>query len=209
MRLAIVSAALLAGAGLLGAQTVPQDKAEVTQTLIQPGAHGQGTAGMENLKPGSPGQLDARLQRQMQQATAMMTSCPVALRARQAGAVLERQAADRLLPGLAQWIRLQVAGRGKRRITAVNVTVRGYTDKSRMLDAGGAPATPDGAATVDVALPQTAGADDSVLVRLPGLTAVSFVDVNSVTYADGSTWKLGPESYCRTPVDGMMLAGGR
>jgi len=40
---------------------------------------------------------------------------------------------------------------------------------------------------------------------VPGLSAVSMIDLNSVTYSDGSTWKLAAGSVCSSRIDPMML----
>jgi hypothetical protein len=53
----------------------------------------------------------------------------------------------------------------------------------------------------------TAGDNKDVFADLwvPGMTAVHSIELNSVTYADGSAWKLPAGPACRTIPDPMML----
>jgi hypothetical protein len=37
---------------------------------------------------------------------------------------------------------------------------------------------------------------------------VGVIDLNSVTFADGSTWKIAQGQSCRVWVDGLMLVSG-
>jgi hypothetical protein len=91
-------------------------------------------------------------------------------------------------------------------VVAANITVRGYAGTPRFTpiespdqDAGKA------ARTLDVAFAPAQGRETSTDIALAGFSAVTVVDLNSITYADGSTWKLNAAGSCRTRIDGTML----
>jgi len=60
-----------------------------------------------------------------------------------------------------------------------------------------------------VKFPNQPGREAAADVTVPGLSGVTTIELNSVTYADGSTWKLAGGSVCRSPIDGFMLIGNR
>jgi hypothetical protein len=67
----------------------------------------------------------------------------------------------------------------------------------------------DAARTLDVSFPANTSKDNSAILWVPGLTAVQAIELNSLTYADGSTWKIASGNVCRSPVDALMLVGNR
>jgi hypothetical protein len=67
----------------------------------------------------------------------------------------------------------------------------------------------DATRTLDVAFPAGSDKNASADLWVPGMSAVYSIDLVSVTYADGSTWKLAAGKTCHTPIDGVMLVGGR
>ena len=141
-------------------------------------------------------------------------SCPVSLRAKQA------PGGDRMVvngvprTGIAQNLHLTVSAPDSKRIVAANVTVRGFTKKPRVMPTMANQDTGDAAKTLDVRFPTSpepassdpASSDKEISADLavPGLTAVTVIDLNSVTYADGSNWKLAAGSTCRSWIDGFM-----
>ena len=65
-----------------------------------------------------------------------------------------------------------------------------------------------GAAEATKILTVSFSADDgsaSADVHVPGFTSVSSVELQQVTYADGSTWKMSSSSFCRVAPDPLML----
>ena len=132
--------------------------------------------------------------------------CPVSLHARQ------MPGADRWVVNgvsvkpLAQRLRLTATAPHTGPIVAANITVRGYAGSPRFTPVG--PANQDAgdsARTLDVAFPSGAGREASTDIALAGFSAVTVIDLNSITYSDGSRWKLNAGSSCRTWIDGMML----
>ena len=46
-------------------------------------------------------------------------------------------------------------------------------------------------------------------LTLPGFAGVSSIALDSVTYSDGSTWKMEAKSGCRVVPDPLLLVAGR
>lgn len=137
--------------------------------------------------------------------------CPVSVHAQQSSTATAMEV-DTIRPkGLAQLLHLTLAKPDSSRITKATVRVRGLLPKTRAtltpMTLGADPS--DAVRTLDVVFP--AGSDKNAAADLwvPGLSAVYSIDLVSVTYADGSTWKLAEGKTCRTPIDGVMLVGGR
>lgn len=152
---------------------------------------------------------DASLQKTAIQLAAAADNCPVSLRAQQ------MPGGDRIVvngvpsKAVAQMLHLTASAPGTRQVTAANITVRGYGNKARFLPAGLTNQdTGDAAKTMDVNFAAKGDRDASTDVSLAGFSAVTAIDVSSVTYSDGSTWKLAAGKACRTWIDGFMLVAG-
>jgi hypothetical protein len=113
------------------------------------------------------------------------------------------------MKGIAQSLHLTVANPDSRHVVAANITVRGFKDKGRVIQVLSNLGSYDAERTVDVSFPAGTGREASANLSVPGFSAVSLIDLNSVTYSDGSNWKLAPGSSCRSWVDGLMLAGSQ
>jgi hypothetical protein len=133
-------------------------------------------------------------------------NCPVSLHAEQMPGG-DRRAVNGA-PGktLAQMLHLTLTAPHSGPVIAANITVRGYTGKARSTpvglsnqDAG------NSARTLDVAFAPAQGGEASTDIALAGFSAVTVVELNSITYSDGSRWKLSAGSSCRTWIDGTML----
>jgi hypothetical protein len=138
-------------------------------------------------------------------ANASANSCPISLHARHApgGDMMEVNGKRVQNPG--QRLHLSISESNSRRIVAANVTVRGFSDKARSMPAMSTENSSDAAKNIDVRFPYATNKESSTELAVPGLTAVTVIDLNSVTYSDGSTWKLAAGSSCRSWVDGLML----
>jgi hypothetical protein len=132
-------------------------------------------------------------------------TCPVSLHARHAGGGEMWKVDGVPINGISQMLHLIVTNPDSRRVVAANVTVRGFADKGRLLPAMSTQDGSDAAKTLDVKFPSGPGKETTTELRVPGLTAVTVIDLNSVTYSDGSSWKLAPGNSCRSWVDGLML----
>jgi hypothetical protein len=146
----------------------------------------------------------------------LASGCPVSLRAKQSAAALARQVNDGRQQddsarpeGIAQLLHLIVSSPGTRRVITANVTVHGFANRGRVVETLSTRDDTDAAKTFDVQFAAGPGREISTDLWVPGLSAVGSIDVNSVTYDDGSTWKLAAGGSCRVPIDGVMLIGSR
>jgi hypothetical protein len=173
--IAFVSIALSLGSTLLTAQTAVAPGIQVSQTVV--------------LTLASPA-----------------ANCPVSLRAQQMPGGDRRVVNGASVKPLAQRLHLTATAPHSGPIVAANITVRGYTGKPRFTPVGTSDQDAgDSARTLDVAFAPARGRDASTDIALAGFSAVKVVDLNSITYSDGSTWKLNAGSSCRTWIDGTML----
>jgi hypothetical protein len=202
-RAAGVSFAMLLGLMIVSAQTPNQNQLQgiVQKTTTAP----DGTT-VWTTRTMSP----AEIQKATAQIAPMIDACPISLHAQQSSAATRREVgSDVPRPkGIAQSLHLIVANPDSRRIVQANVTVRGFADKARIVQTMSSSDSPDAAKTMDVRFPAGSGKEFSADLRVPGLTAVSAIDLNSVTYADGSIWKLAAGSSCRSWINGLMLVSG-
>jgi hypothetical protein len=142
-------------------------------------------------------------------------SCPVALRAQQGVDITRREVGDLhpsrdlVLKDGGQLIHLLMTNPDARHIVAANVTVRGLTEKKRLVETLTTDESSDAAKTMDVRFAPGTGKEISTSLRLPGFSAVQTVELNSVTYDDGSLWKVAAGNVCRSQVDPLMLVDMR
>ena len=209
-RAAVVWFALLSGSSILAAQT----------TMGQPGFATQGMAVIQKTSPASdgpatwatgtssPAQAPAGVALQMSEMAQPMNGCPVTLRAghNPGGDTMEVNGVR--TGSVAQMLHLSVANRDSRPIVAANVTVHGLANKPRLTKTQPDHNTADAAKTLDVQFAAGTGKEVAADLTVPGLSAATAIELNSVTYADGSTWKLAG-SFCRAPIDGVMRIGDR
>lgn len=113
--------------------------------------------------------------------------------------------------GPAQSLHLVLTHRGSQPVTGATVTVRGLTARGRVAraladpDPVGQKHNADAARALAVIFVAGPNGEVSADLRVPDLTAVLAIDLDSLTYADGSTWKLSPGKTCRTVPDPLML----
>jgi hypothetical protein len=131
-------------------------------------------------------------------------SCPVSLYARQAPGGERMMVNGVPVKASAQKLHLIVTSPNSKRVVAANVTVHGFANKGRVVQTMSTQDPSDAAKTFDVSFP--AGPREiSTDLAVPGFSGVSVIDLNSVTYSDGSTWKLTVGSACSSRIDPMML----
>jgi len=185
----LVSFAILFGAAMLPAQT----------------AASWGVAGMEGI--GNPPQTQTVITQLPPQSNA----CPVSVQARQAASWNRMEVGNDHPKGPAQRLHLTLVNPKPKQITGATVTVRGLTPKTRVtltpMAVDSAPS--DAAKTLNVTFPDGTGKEVSADLWVPGLSAANSIDLTSVTYADGSTWKLAAGHTCHATIDGFMLIGTR
>jgi hypothetical protein len=91
------------------------------------------------------------------------------------------------------------------RMVEATVTVHGTTAKGQVLPADtGQDASGDIVKTLTVRLAADGEPEVSGDIRLPGFTSTRMVDLQSVAYDDGSTWKLSGTETCHVPPDMVM-----
>jgi hypothetical protein len=132
--------------------------------------------------------------------------CPVALHARQLAWGGTLAARNGRSSGIGQWLHLTLTSPDSKPITGATVTVRGLTPKGRVTRTVANKDEPDRAVkTLSLTFSDGAGKTASSDLWIPGMTAAQAIDLNSVTYADGSTWKLPGNATCRIAPDPLML----
>jgi len=152
-------------------------------------------------------------------------TCPVMLAARQSSAAFARQVRGGEAPGggepivkqdgdvaikdVTQRLHLSARGPDSKRIVAAGILVHGYSNKARFMPIFSTDKDYDAAKILNVRFSPESAHEDSADVSVPGLAAVGVIDLNSVTFADGSTWKIAQGQSCRVWVDGLMLVSGR
>jgi hypothetical protein len=134
--------------------------------------------------------------------------CPVFLRAQHTadGGLLN---VDKRRPERpAQLLHLTLTNPDSRQIVAARVRVHGLSGKGRVTQTMSGADRPDAASTIEVQLVQRSGKEAYGDLRVPNMTAVLSIDLNSVTYADGSTGSFTGHDACRVVPDKLMLIAG-
>lgn len=89
-------------------------------------------------------------------------------------------------PVLEQRIRLDLTNRNPTKITSAQITVHGLSQKGRFIETSTPEA--DMAKTIQLSLDLKGDGQSSNVLWLTRFAVITRVDINSVTYADGSTW---------------------
>ncbi len=139
------------------------------------------------------------------------TACPVGMRAQHVtglGAAIAVEGKKRVGP--VQEIHLTLSNSKPKDIVGAEITVHGFNGKAHMTPARTAQAEPS-EITKTIRLKLTVGGkeDASTDLSLNAFSAVSLVDLDSVNYADGSTWRSSDLQTCHVVPDGMMLISSR
>jgi hypothetical protein len=137
--------------------------------------------------------------------------CPVSFRAQQSG-VGNMMEVDHSRPkGIAQRLHLTLTNQKSIRVASATVIARGLTPQTRAtlapLTVGGDPS--NAAKTLDIAFPGGLDKAGSMDLWVPGFSAVYSVDLISLNYADGSTWKVDAGLTCRAQIDPILFISGR
>ncbi len=207
-RAAAVLFAFLFGSAALAAQTATADQAQL-QTLTQMTAAAPSPATGPTAPAGSPAQPQSRLAVAMEQIAQLLNGCPVTLRAQHAPGGDSMMVNGIHVKGPAQALHLIVTNRDSRQVVAANLTVWGFSGNPRLAQTLTTHNASEAARTLDVRFAGAPGKETSADFAVPGLTASTAIVLNSVTYADGSTWKLAPGGSCWASVDGVMRIGDR
>jgi hypothetical protein len=107
--------------------------------------------------------------------------------------------------GLYQQIHLTMNNLASHEIVSAQITAHGYSNKQKMRELASASQGPDLSKSMDLVLDVKGKGHASSDLSFHHFTAVSFIDVNSITYADGSMWRAPSAGACRVIPDGVML----
>ena len=145
-------------------------------------------------------------------------SCPIGMQARHgaglpvamsAGPSINGSPIDPNSPAFtherAQRIHLTMTNLLSREIVSAQFVVHGYSNKGRALNLANSSPEPDLAKTVDVVLDVKGKSEASSDLSLSRFTAVTSIDLNSITYADGNTWHTPSRQACSITPDLIML----
>jgi hypothetical protein len=140
--------------------------------------------------------------------------CPIAMRAKQGvgGHLSEAQKGQRTEMFAAHLHLGLDDGHSKSapQMLKATVIVHGLNGRQRVLpltDAADGSADIIRTFTVNLAPQEEAGMSGELL--LPGFTAARLIELKSVTYSDGSTWKFSDQSTCSTAPDMLMPVASR
>lgn len=106
---------------------------------------------------------------------------------------------------MAQRVRLTMTNLLPHKIVGAQFVVHGFSNKRRAINLQNAAQSPDLAKTIDVVLEMKEKGEASRDLALSRFTAVTSIDLNSITYADGSTWHASSPDACSVTPDMMML----
>jgi hypothetical protein len=135
----------------------------------------------------------------------LQNSCPIDMRAQQGtnGTMLSVENARP--KGLAQLLHLTVTNSKPVGIVAAEITVHGFTAKGRAMPAlSWRSDSAEATKTFDLRLSVDAKQDASTDLWVRAFTAISFIELNSVTYSNGSSWHSSPKTTCQVELDGLM-----
>jgi hypothetical protein len=104
-----------------------------------------------------------------------------------------------------QRIQLTMTNPSPKEIVSAQLTVYGFSDKWRGLPLVGEEDTPDLRKRVNLVLNVKGNDHASSDLSLHRFTSVAYVDLDSLTYADGATWKASSPAACRVTPDLFML----
>jgi hypothetical protein len=139
-------------------------------------------------------------------------SCPIGMRARRAaglpvsmnaGPSVEKS--PKVSPAFTQRIQLTMTNLLAHEIVSTQFLVHGYSNKARAMNLANSSQEPDLAKTVDVVLDLKGKSEASSEVLLSRFSAVTSIDLKSITYADGNTWNTPSAEACSFTPDLIML----
>jgi hypothetical protein len=104
-----------------------------------------------------------------------------------------------------QRIQLTMTNPSAREIVNAQITVHGFSDKSRAIPLVSGTSTPDLTKKFNLGLNVKGNDHASSDLSLRRFTSVAYVDLDSLTYADGATWKASSPGACSVSPDPLML----
>ncbi|MHB1960186.1 MAG: hypothetical protein ACYCO5_14330 [Acidobacteriaceae bacterium] len=141
------------------------------------------------------------------------SNCPVDIRAQKnlgAGQLQTLPAGSDRNPGLGQNLHLTLTNSTFAQIIGVRITAYGLNSKGQVTPAR---TTADDSSaikkTLDLKLKVEPKSNASTDILLTGFTSVAYINVDSIRYADGSTWTPSAAHTCHVVPDAAMLISRR
>jgi hypothetical protein len=144
-------------------------------------------------------------------------TCPVsmhALQGRGSGLVAVRD--EKPIEGPSQRVHLILSNPRSAVVAGAKVKVFGLSGKNRLertsdrsLDLTNREGASDLTRTLDVTFAPEGDKDVATDFMLPGFTSVRSVELESITYRDGSTWTVAGQQACHVAPDPIMLVADR
>lgn len=164
-------------------------------------ANGQATITLETLSPGK----SSRSQMIVVQPAAPV--CPVQMHALQGSgsSLLAVRGNEAQVSGPTQRIHLVLSQGRAAEVAGAKIRVEGLSGRNHIAEAAcGQGISPDRTQTLDVTFTEDRQAAYSTDLVLAGFTSVQSIEILSITYRDGSTWKLESHNACEVAPDPMM-----
>jgi len=177
----------------------------LVSSIALPAQNGSiGVAGMEGLS-----QSGARNQPTVLQPPATAQGCPVSLRAQHGAGGGMLRADKRPTKGIGQWLHLTLTNPEGPKIVWARVRVHGLSGVGRTTETTSDTIKPDSARTLVVRFSPDSGNSVTGDLWVPSMTAVLTIDLNSVSFADGTTRNFMAHEGCRVAPDLKMLIADR
>jgi hypothetical protein len=143
------------------------------------------------------------------------TACPVGLEANHGSSYLARKTINGRDsdPGMTgqepgQRIRLKMTNQRLQDIASLEITVHGLSNRWRTIPLSTAPYKADLFKKLHLVLAVKPNANASSDLALNRFTTVTAIDLDAVTYADGSVWRASSPHSCTVVPSALMLASG-
>jgi hypothetical protein len=149
---------------------------------------------------------------------AVEPACPVSMSAKQGagGGLLAARhlpdtgQANSVPSGPSQLIHLILSSAKNGQVVAARLKVLGLSGKARTENAEfGDEITPDVTRWLDVTFVPEGNNSVAANIMLHGMTSVRSIELQSISYKDGSTWRVAGQMTCSVAPDRMMLVAGR
>jgi hypothetical protein len=147
------------------------------------------------------------------------TGCPVGVRAQREvtlGTVIVKDGQDgqdgRSRPEneITQRLHMTLSNSNPHAIVGMQITVHGFPAKARVVPTVSAQSDrSELEKTIDLKINVGSNQNASTDLRLRAFTAVRLLNVDSVDYADGSSWHASAQQTCHVEPDGFMLVSSR
>jgi hypothetical protein len=136
------------------------------------------------------------------------SGCPVGLSAERRSDTMMLRAGDSRLKDSAQGLHITFNHRDEPQIESAEITVYGVTSKLRVLPAG---ISSSDEVSKTFELQRTKGSEglQEASVWMQKVGSLTRVELTSITYADGTTWRRSKSSQCRAVPSALLLISSK